>query len=264
MSAVLMQPLRKAVLPAIGVTIALALWSGAVHEFRIDPGILPSPYSVLRALKIGVIDGAMDIDIAFTVKASLLGFVAGSAAGALFGLLVGESVLLGRFVYPVILGAQSMPTIAIAPLLITWLGFEIGSKIVMVAVACFFPVFISIFAGMNAAPRDLLELYRVFSANRLRTLWEVKLPSALNYLFGGLQVAVVLSIIACIVSEFLASIHGLGHLIKDLSDQLDVSAMFAALVVLAALGALGTAALRWLHHRVVFWERAARVTDERP
>jgi NitT/TauT family transport system permease protein len=175
---------------------------------------------------------------------------------------VAEFNVLSRFFYPVVLGVQAMPTVAIAPLLAVWLGIDIGSKITLVAVSCFFPVFIGTVAGLNAGHAELRDLYRVFSAGRVRTLWELKLPGALHYIFAGLQVAVVLSFIVCVVGEFVSSVHGLGHLIKALSDQLDVSTMFAAIVVLAVLGAIGATLMRMLHRRVVFWEISSRVQSQ--
>jgi NitT/TauT family transport system permease protein len=240
----------------------LGLWFVGSHVGRIDQTILPPPEAVLGVLKRGLIDGAMYTDILFTLYGAAAGFVVGSAAALLAGMAVGEFKVLNRFFYPIVLGAQSMPTIAIAPLLSVWLGIDIGSKITLVAVSCFFPVFIGTVAGLNAVSADLNDLYRVFSGGRLRTLWELKLPSALNYIFAGLQVAIVVSLIVCVVGEFVSSVHGLGHLIKTLSDQLDVSTMFGAIVLLAILGSAGSALMRQLHYRVVFWEAASRVQSQ--
>src|SRR5262249_42998920 len=110
-----------------------------------------------------------------------------------------------------------------------------------------------------AGTGDLVALYRVFAAGRLRTLIEVKLPNALDYVFGGLEIAVMLSFIVCVVAEFVASTKGLGHLIKSLSEQLDVSAMFAAIATLPVVGAAAGAVVRSLRRRVVFWRAGARV-----
>jgi NitT/TauT family transport system permease protein len=254
-----MRALEAIALPIIGAALAIGAWAAAVALLHIDPGILPSPLGVLRALNSGLIGGRMHVDIAFTLQASLAGFIIGAATGLVCGLAVGEFRMLNRFIYPVVLAIQSMPTVAIAPLLIVWLGIDIASKMVMVALACFFPVFIATVAGMNAGTGDLVALYRVFAAGRLRTLIEVKLPNALDYVFGGLEIAVMLSFIVCVVAEFVASTKGLGHLIKILSEQLDVSAMFAAIATLAMLGAAAGAVVRGLRSRVVFWRAGARV-----
>jgi NitT/TauT family transport system permease protein len=258
----MMRAIETVVLPVIGAVLAVLAWTAAVALLRVDPGILPSPLSMLRALHAGVLAGRMHADIVFTLEASLAGFVIGSTIGLVLGLMVGEFRVVNRFVYPVVLAVQSMPTVAIAPLLIVWLGIDIASKIVLIALACFFPVFIATVAGMSAGTGDLVALYRAFAASRLRILAEVKLPNALDYVFGGLEIAVMLSFIVCVVAEFVASTKGLGHSIKSLSEQLDVSAMFAAIVTLAILGATAGAIVRVLRRRVVFWRAGTRVVTE--
>jgi NitT/TauT family transport system permease protein len=250
---------------ALGLLSTLAVlgsWFVGSHIGHIDPTILPPPEAVLGVLKRGLIDGTMYTDIWFTLYGAGAGFLIGSLAGLFAAIVINEFRVLSRFIYPVILGAQSMPTIALAPLLSVWLGIDLGSKITLVAVSCFFPVFITTVAGLNAGNSDLNDLYRVFSAGRVRTLLELKLPGALNYIFAGLQVAVVVSLIVCVVGEFVSSVHGLGHLIKALSDQLDVSTMFGAIVLLAVMGATASALMRLLHRHVVFWEEPTGVQSQ--
>jgi NitT/TauT family transport system permease protein len=257
-----MSATMRAALALIGVAAVFAAWFFASHVLQVDPTIVPPPESVLSVLSRGVIGGSMDTDILFTLYGAGAGFVAGSAVAFVAGIIVSEFPILNRFVYPVVLGAQSMPTIALAPLLSVWLGIDIGSKIALVGLGCFFPVFLGTVGGLNAGNADLRDLYRVYSAGRLRTLWELKLPGALHYIFASLQVAVVVSLIVCVVGEFVSSVHGLGHLIKALSDQLDVSTMFAAIVLLAVIGAIASALCRFLHRRVVFWDSTTAVQSE--
>lgn len=245
---------KRSALAVLGTLVVFGLWFLASNVFRIDPTLLPPPGAVLGVLKRGVIDGTMYTDITYTLWGAMAGLLVGSLAGFMAGVAAGEFESVNRFVYPIVLGAQSMPTIAIAPLLTVWLGIDIGSKITLVAISCYFPVFIGTVSGLNSGYPELRDLYRVYSGSRWRTLWELKLPGALNYVFAGLQVAVVLSFIVCVVGEFVSSVHGLGHLIKALSDQLDVSAMFGAIVLLASLGAIAAGLMRALHRRVVFWE----------
>ncbi|MEH2549208.1 NitT/TauT family transport system permease protein [Bradyrhizobium sp. AZCC 2262] len=252
----------RIVLASISVLMLFSIWWFGSHTLKWDQTILPPPEAVLGVLNRGVIGGVMHVDILYTLYGAGAGLIIGSLVALVAGILVGESKTVSRFFYPVILGAQSMPTIAIAPLLAVWLGIDLGSKIILVAFSCFFPVFISTVAGLAATNGDLSDLFRVFAAGRFRTLWELRLPSALNYIFSGLQVAVVVSLIVCVVGEFVSSVHGLGHLIKVLSDQLDVSSMFAAIVLLALIGSIASAATRYLHRRIVFWQAAARVQTQ--
>jgi NitT/TauT family transport system permease protein len=152
-----------------------------------------------------------------------------------------------------------MPKVALAPLIIVWFGFGILSKIVMVALICFFPVFINTIIGIRSTDPNLIDLMRVFSASRFNIFLQVELPSASSYIFGGLQIAVVFGLIGTIVSEFVASQRGLGVLIQASSSNLDVASTFALLVTLGLIGVIGSELVSFIHRKVVFWER--RVTE---
>jgi NitT/TauT family transport system permease protein len=147
-----------------------------------------------------------------------------------------------------------VPKVALAPLVIVWFGFGIESKIVLVALICFFPTFINVIAGFRSVDPAMVDMMHAFGASRLRILFEVKLPAAAGAIIAGLQVGVVLGLIGAVVGEFIASTHGLGHLIQNAATNLDLGAVFAAIASLAAFGIIGTQALRLLHRRVVFWE----------
>lgn len=240
-------------LPMIGLALVLLAWAAATSRWNIPASVLPGPRDVGLALYRGWIGGELHSHIGFTLTASLTGAAIGCGIGFLLGIVVGESISANRFLYPVVAGLQAMPVIALAPLLMVWWGLGIESKIAIVAINCVTPLFISTVAGIRSANPALLDLYRVYGANRFRTLLHVKLPNALDYVFGGLQIAVVLSYINCVVAEFIASQRGLGYLIKAYSGQLEVSMMFAAIVSLALMGSLTAGAVRWLHRRIVHW-----------
>ncbi|XAH21106.1 ABC transporter permease [Xylophilus sp. GW821-FHT01B05] len=242
-----------ALLPVLGIAGFIAAWAVLVRLGQIDASVLPGPLDVLRALHVGLFQGALWGDALFTLAASLAGLAIGCGLGLAGGIWIGDSATAHRFLYPVAMGVQAMPMVALAPLLIAIFGLGAESKIAMVAISCTAPVFVGTVAGMGAANPDLLSLYRVCGAGRWRTLVDVKLPGALDYIFGGLQVAVALAFVSCVVAEFIASERGLGHLIKSLSSQLDMSAMFAAIAMLAIMGGGCGALLRVLHRRVVHW-----------
>ena len=157
--------------------------------------------------------------------------------------------------YPIVIAIQSMPTVAVAPLIVVYLGVGLPSKLATVALLCFFPLFVNTVAGLMAADSQLLDLYRAASATRWRTLIDVKLPGAADQVLAGAQVALVLSFIGCVVSEFVASRAGLGHLIKVYANDLNVAIMFASLASLAMLGASLGYALSLLRRRLVFWRQ---------
>lgn len=244
--------------PLIGLLVVLALWQAAVWIFRVDPLILPPPVEVLAALKRGLVDGVLHAHLKATVTGAFGGFLLGCLLGISLGILLGEIQVLSRFIYPVVLALQAMPVVAIAPLLIVWLGIGIASKVFMAALVCFFPTFVNTYAGIQSGRPELLDLYRACNASRWRVLVDVKMPSAATFIFTGLQIGVVLSLTGCVVAEFIAAKAGLGYLIKALSGQLDVTMMFAAVATLALLGTTAGLFLKWIHRTVVFWEGSPR------
>lgn len=242
-------------MPAIVAgAVLLAVWSAAVRLLQIEPYVLPGPEETLRALWLGWGHGRLYAPALFTIQATMAGLFIGCFLGVALGILAGEIEPIGKMFYPLVVGIQAMPLIAIAPLLVVWLGIGIESKIFMVAQLCFFPTFVSTIAGMRAAGPELLDLYRTFDAGRWHTLRNVRLPAAASFIFGGLQISVVLSLIGCVVAEFVASTSGLGALVKSLSGDLDVAMMFAAILSLGIMGAIGGLTVRWLHRRLAFWE----------
>jgi len=148
-----------------------------------------------------------------------------------------------------------MPTIAIAPLIIVYFGVGLPSKVVTVALLCFFPVFVNTVAGLRSADPRLVDLYRAASATRLRLFWDVKFPGALDHILVSLQVALVLAFVGCVVSEFIASTAGLGHIIKTFANDLNTAVMFAAILSLAVIGATTGYLIQLMHRRIVFWRR---------
>ena len=156
---------------------------------------------------------------------------------------------------PIVVAIQSIPKVALAPLLIVWFGFGVSSKMVLVALICFFPVFINSFYGFRSANPDLLRLYKAFGSSRLHVFRQVKLPSAASSIFAGLQIGVVLALIGAVVGEFVSSKEGLGYLIQSSTLSFDVATMFASVVSLSIIGITASTLVRWVQARVVFWER---------
>jgi NitT/TauT family transport system permease protein len=249
--------MKKILYPIISFSLFLAAWAGAIAWFEVPPYLVPSPEAVGYALWIGLGKGLLYPHIWATLSATVTGYVIGCAVGLLGGALTAEFEVVDRLVRPYIIALQSIPKVALAPLMIVWFGYGLSSKVVMVALMCFFPVFVNTVAGMQSANPALIDLYRVSSASRFSILLNVKLPTAATSIFAGLEVAVVLALIGAIVGEFISSTRGLGNLIQSASTTLDVSMMFAAVAVLAVIGVVASQLLRWLHKRVVFWERSS-------
>lgn len=248
-------PLRDIAWTLLSLGLVVAAWCWASYVAGVSRQVIAPPDEVVQSLVLGFSRGTLWPHISFTLRATLTGLLVGAAAGIAVGLLVGEVRLLERAVYPLVIGIQSVPKVALAPLIIVYFGLGLASKVFTVALLAFFPIFVGTIAGLKSADRDLLDLYRTFRASRLHVLLWVKLPATATYLAAGMKVAVVVGLIGCITSEFVASTQGLGFLIKSRAGELDVSLMFACVLMLSLFGVLASALVDVLARRCIFWER---------
>lgn len=229
-------------------------WAWITRTGGLDKSVLPSPVDVVGALKAGLVDGTLHQHIVATGRAALVGLALGWSLGAAAGALVVLVPALEMFLLPVVTALQSIPKVALAPLIVAYLGFGAASKVFTAAMLAFFPAFLAAVAGLRSADRAHLDLFRACSASPLHTLWNVRIPAAAPYLFAGLQVAVVFSLIGVVVSEFIAATEGLGYVIKARSLELDVSMMFAAILALCAMAVAAGLLVRVAQQRFVFWK----------
>lgn len=243
---------KNAFFGALSLCIVIAIWSSAAS--RTSASVLPGPMDVAASLHLGLIKGVLIPHILFTASAALMGLACGAGLGIGLGAVVVAIPVLERFIMPVVVGMQSIPKVAIAPLLVAYLGFGIGSKVFTATLLAFFPIFIACVIGLKAVDREQLRLYRAMDASPLQIIVNLRIPTAVSYIFAALRIAVVLSLIGCIVSEFVASSRGLGYVIQARSQELDVSMMFAAIICLTALGVAGNLIIRGIERKVVFWK----------
>jgi NitT/TauT family transport system permease protein len=248
----------------IGISVAflistLLLWDLSVRFFKVPAYLVPAPLSVGAALVDGLVNGTFYPHIAATLYAVVIGYLVGCFLAIVIGALLAEVPLIERALMPYIVALQSMPKVALAPLIIVWFGFGLSSKVVLVALICFFPVFINTLVGIRSVNPDIVNLYRAFSASRWNILLNVKLPAAASSIFAGLQISVAMALIGAVVGEFIASKAGLGNLLQASSMTMDVATMFAVVIVLAAIGVAGNEILQYLHRKVVFWENRTHV-----
>ncbi|KAF1034515.1 MAG: Riboflavin transport system permease protein RibX [Herbaspirillum frisingense] len=211
----LLAALPAVVYPLASLALLIAVWYAAVRWGRIPDYLLPAPAEVLRTLVQGLWGGELWPHIGATLANTAVGYVIGCALAVLLGALLAESRTFERFVYPLLIGLQATPKVALGPLILVWFGFGAASKIVLVALVCFFPLFVNTVNGIRRTDPDLLEACRAFSASRLYLLLHVKLPAALGDIFAGLQIGVSLALIGAVVGEFLLILPLIdGHLSK--------------------------------------------------
>lgn len=250
-----MSQTKRYLLPAITFIIIMTAWElGARSEGA--KFLVPPPMAVLQSLVDGyVIRGTLWIHLWTTLAQTLLGFAIGCVVAVVLAAFVAEFEVVDRMIYPYVIALQSMPKVALAPLLIVWFGFDMASKVVLVALICFFPMFVNSVTGFRSVPVELVDLYKAFSASRWRMFFEIKVPTALPAFFAGLQISVVFALLGAVVGEFIASQRGLGSVIQAASVSFNLPIVFACIISLSCIGALMTAIVRLLQKRVVFWQR---------
>lgn len=257
----------RLVSPAL-LVVLLALCEFSVRYWQIPSYVLPAPSQIFDAFVRGfTLDNMWGeerfyIHIVITVAEAAVGFVVGVLAGVGIGAVIAQAPMFEAIVKPYIMGFQSLPKVAVAPLIIIWFGFGVGSKVVLVALLVFFPLMINSIAGFKSVPGELRELLRSLSASRWQVFRAVQVPSALPYIFAGLEMGVVYSFIGAVVGEFVGGTRGLGVQVLQLNAAMDVSGMFAVLLILAALGATASKLLQVIRARVLYWA-PSELRDER-
>ena len=251
-----MTRLRNVLAPLVTLAIILALWSAATGPGGLPSYLLPRPLSVAEAAWTGLVGGEFWPHIAYTLTATLSGYALGSVSAVLVGIMVAESRNFERFVFPYVVAIQAMPKVALAPLILVWFGFGLASKVVLVALICFFPLLVNTISGIRRTDPELIAMARSFSRPGWWIFLHVKLPAAAGSIFAGLEIGIVLALIGAIVGEFIASERGVGYLIGSATVNMNVSVMFAGVFILAVFGVVGSRLVRWVEGRVVFWERA--------
>jgi len=248
------QHLERFVYPLITFAVLIIVWKTYLGLFDIPDYILPEPMAVLNTLIFAYTDGFIWPHLLFTLRTTAIGYVMGCGIGFTLGLFIAEFKTVEKFLYPYVVLLQSMPKIALAPLLIVWFGFGVESKVAMVVLICFFPIFVNTMVGIRQADPDLIDVMRVCSASRMRILFHVKLPSAGGTIFAGLQISVVLGLIGAIVAEFVAARKGLGTVLQMAQNDLDMALMLSVVFSLAILGLIGNLTVRFFHRKIIFWE----------
>jgi len=250
--------INGSVIAGIGLVALIALWIMAVRFLRVPPYILPAPEAVLNALWSGIAISPASpkgyyLPLWSTLSNAATGFAIGSGLGLVLGSLMAESRLVEKLLMPYAFALQSLPKVAIAPLVVIWFGFGDGSKVAIAALLAFFPVLINSFTGLRATEPERIDLMRSLSATRFETYRIVKLPNAAPFIFAGLDMAVVYALLGAIVAEFLGAQQGMGVVITQAQAVSDVAGVFAALVILGVLGIALHSSVRRLEHRVVHW-----------
>ncbi|MGX1098188.1 ABC transporter permease [Amorphus sp. MBR-141] len=228
-------------------------WELMIRVFDVPSYVFPAPMAVAWELFNGISSGLYLYNLKVTMTAVLSGFALGSLTGLLLGISITTFPVVERVLYPYVVALQTMPKVALAPLMIVWFGFGIQSKIVLVSIACMFPVLINTIAGIRSADNDRISMVRALGGSRLQILRYILLPSSLPFIFAGLNTGIVLAVITAIVGEFVGARTGIGVLILQANFSLDLARVFSLIAVLSISGIILSTTLRYLDRRICFW-----------
>jgi NitT/TauT family transport system permease protein len=259
----LMRTRPEVVLSPVLLVVIIFGWEYGVRWLAVPSYILPPPSEIVVALWRGLNEALTSragywLHAGVTLYEVLLGFFIGSGVGLLLGTLISQIRILEATLRVYIVAIQSLPKIALAPIIVLWFGFGLTSKVVIICLLTFFPLLVTSMAGFKAVDSERLELMRSLGANVWQTFWKVRLPSALPYIFAGLDMAAVFAVVGAIVGEFVGAQRGLGTLILSMNSQMDTAGTFSVFIILALLGVFLNVTLRAVERRVLFWSRGSQ------
>ena len=222
---------------ALVITIlGLVLWEVCVRAFEVQEWLLPPVSQILREL---FADPALFISNGWvTLREILVGFIVSTSFGFVMATGMFWSRLMERSVYPFLIASQTVPVFALAPLLIIWTGTGMTPKVVIVVLFTFFPITIGLMTGLRSVDSDMIDMFRTLGATKWQMFLKLHLPSALPYLFAGLKVAAVVSVIGAVIGEWIGASEGLGWLIKTSGSRYQTDKVFAAIFTLSVMASM--------------------------
>lgn len=246
--------LREAFAPILTFTVLVVLWESCVAYFDIPVWLLPSPSTIGMAF----VDWGGELwgHSLTTLYETLVGFALAIALAVPLAVAVVVSGFLRKTIYPILLALQSVPKVAIAPLLALWIGFGVLPKILVVFLVCFFPIIVATATGLGSVSAPVMDLIRSLSATHLQTFVKIRFPSAMPHIFVGLKIAITFAVIGAVIGEFVGSESGLGYLILVSSSQARTPVAFAALVILTVMSIVLYYVVEFIEKVTVPWADA--------
>ncbi|HEY3150259.1 MAG TPA: ABC transporter permease [Candidatus Binatia bacterium] len=255
--------MRNVALTILLFCSSIIVWELIVRVFEVPTFIFPAPSKVAMALWRGFASGLYQKHLSHTLLETVLGFLLGSALGFFLGTAVALNRHVEYFFYPYIVMFQSLPKVALAPLIVVWFGLGLKSQVINAALVAFFPLLVNTMVGLKSADEDRLNLMRSLAASESQIFWMLRLPNALPFVMAGLDVAMIFALIGAIVAEFVGARAGLGMLIQSMNFNMDVSGQFSVLLILSIVGLLLNRCILLIRRRILFWDPSEKERLER-
>ena len=237
----------------LSLLAGVVIWQWLVSARNLPSFILPGPGRVAARFVTAWQDGTWWLHTRTTLTESLLGFALGFVIATVLGYLLAHVPLLERLAAPYIAASQALPIVAIAPLLLLWLGFGLLPKVVVAALVVFFPILINTITGLRRIDHSLVEVAQVYGASRAQTFWLVELPLALPTMLGGVKIGFTLAVTGATVAEFMGASQGLGVLLNISKGLFDTPLLFVALLTLVVMAVLAYGLVSLLERVLVRW-----------
>jgi NitT/TauT family transport system permease protein len=243
----------EAAMPWLFVGSVLAVWESACAAFGIPAFILPRPTLVGHALvaQLGpILSNSWD-----TLLRTLVGFALAVVLGGLLGVAIGSSRLIYRGLYPVLIGFNSVPKVAVVPVFVIWFGIGSMPAVLTAFLVSFFPISVNVATGLATVEPELLDVLRALGARKRQILIKIGLPRSMPYFFASLKVAITLAFVGTIICETVAGSSGIGYLMMAATANFDTPLVFAGLFVIAVLGIAMYAIFAVAEQRITFWAK---------
>jgi len=243
--------------PIVTVFALILLWEFFVYRNEISVVVLPAPSRIIMTV---VEKWPVFWDnLVFTLQTIVVGFVIGLAVGVASAILIVQWKPLERTLRPLIVMSQTIPVIALAPLLIIWWGFGMAPRVVIVTLAVFFPITINLVEGLRSAQPGVISLMRSYRARRGQMFWMIQVPAALPFLFTALQIAATYAVVSAVVAEWVGSGKGLGKLLVSRTSAFTLDVTFGAILLIVVVALVFFYVIRLLRHVMMPWDRRTAV-----
>ncbi len=242
--------------PFLTLVMLLIATEAIVRIFHIRNFILPAPTQIFETLFRSW--PYLWTNTKPTLFVVAVGFTLSLCTAVPIGILIASSKVMEKFVYPLLVTAQTIPKIALAPMLVIWFGFSATPKLVITVLISFFPMVINTVAGLKGVPQEMLDLARSSRASRFTTFRKIRWPFALPSVFAGLKVAITMAVIGAIVGEYIGADKGLGFVLIVAAGRLEMDLVFAAVVILVAIGMSSFYTLSFIERISIPWHESIR------